>query len=68
MQNNKGKLIGGNQNAKVLDEMPDYSNPVTRETESKMGPFKFEEDDQLGSKPLLDKGPYELNNGAVYNG
>jgi hypothetical protein len=68
MKDNKGKVIAGKNNVMVLDEMPDFSNPVTRVAEEKCGPFQYDEEEQLSSMPLLDKGPFKLNNGAVYFG
>lgn len=49
--------------------MPDYSNYLTRSTEDRLGIFDF----NMYEKPeyedvLEDKGPMELDNGAVYFG
>lgn len=42
----KGKAInfgvGANSYARELDVMPDHSNPCTRETEERLGPFIFD--------------------------
>ena len=39
---NKGKpIMNGNSQAKVLEEMPDFSNSQTRATELRMGAFVF---------------------------
>jgi hypothetical protein len=37
MQNN-----GGIATAKQINDMPDYSNPATRATEKKLGPFVYD--------------------------
>lgn len=60
-------MRGKADNPKVLDTMPDYSNPVTRATEQRLGPFVWDDVENF-EKPLRDKGPFELNNGAVYQG
>lgn len=40
---NKNKPnFGANSYAKELQEMPDYSNAQTRETEERLGPFVFD--------------------------
>lgn len=57
------------QNAKPLDAMPDYSNEATREAESQLGSFVFDFDhDSLACEGLIERGPYELSNGATYKG
>lgn len=53
--------------------MPDFSNPASRQTEEKMGPFVFDDDasnaaNDAGSAELIARGPFELDNGAVYLG
>ncbi len=48
--------------------VPDYSNPETRATELKLGPFKFEKPAGEDDRDLLEKGPYELDNSAIYIG
>jgi hypothetical protein len=50
--------------AKELAEMPDHSNEATRATESRLGAFLYDENDQ--NPALFNKGPYELENGAIY--
>jgi hypothetical protein len=52
----------------MIIDVPDYSNPMTRATEEKMGPFKYDQDDQFDENDLIDRGPYELDNGAIYKG
>ena len=45
--------------------MPDYSNEQTRETEKQLGAFEYDQDEaQYGD--LITRGPYELDNGAIY--
>jgi len=53
--------------AKALKSLPDYSSFATRETEKQLGPFAFDLDDKkLFGNDLLTRGPYELDNGAIY--
>ena len=53
--------------AKALKSLPDYSSFATRETEKQLGPFVFDLDDKkLFGTDLLTRGPYELDNGAIY--
>lgn len=48
--------------------MPDFSNDVTRGTESRLGAFVFDKEDSQRSFDLIEKGPYEMDNGAIYHG
>jgi len=48
--------------------MPDYSNEATRITELKLGPFVFDRVDSPRSTEVIDRGPCELDNGAIYHG
>jgi len=49
--------------------MPDYSNELTRITETRLGVFNFDAyEEPKYSGPLEEKGPMELDNGAVYKG
>lgn len=48
--------------------MPDYSNEATRATERQVGPFEYDEDESAYGNDLIDRGPYELDNGATYKG
>ena len=60
---------GGYLQAKELKEMPDYSNELTRITEARLGVFNFNAyEEPKYSGPLEEKGPMELDNGAVYKG
>ena len=52
--------------AKQLAEMPDYSNEATRATEKQVGPFEWDEDESQYGTDLIVRGPYELDNGAIY--
>lgn len=66
---NKGKpILQGNSYAKELAEMPDHSNEATRATEQKLGAFLFDKVDSPRSVEVIDRGPYELDNGAIYHG
>ena len=53
--------------AKALSSLPDYSSFATRETEKQLGPFIFDLDDKkLFQIEIITRGPYELDNGAIY--
>lgn len=54
--------------ARQLNEMPDYSNSATRATEQKLGKFEYNLPASPSSKNLIERGPYELDNGAIYVG
>ena len=71
----KGGGMAGNTShkgldfAKALKSLPDYSSFATRETEKQLGPFIYDLDDKkLFGTELLTRGPYELDNGAIYQG
>jgi hypothetical protein len=65
----KGKpLPVGSAFIRQLKEMPDFSNEITKATEAKLGQFVFDKEDSHRSGELIDKGPYEMDNGAVYHG
>jgi hypothetical protein len=68
MGDNKGKVVAGNSYARELQEMPDHSNANTRATEVRLGPFVFDKIDSPRSQALIDRAPYELDNGAIYHG
>ena len=66
---NKGKpLLNGNSYARELKDMPDHSNEATRATEARLGPFVFDRIDSARSVEVIDRGPYEMDNGAIYHG
>lgn len=48
--------------------MPDYSNAATRETEDRLGPFIFDRPELASNQDVVTRGPYELDNGAIYHG
>lgn len=49
--------------------MPDYSNEASRITEQTLGPFKYDVNDgKLDNPNLIVRGPYVLDNGAIYKG
>lgn len=63
------KIKGGTRivYAKMLTEMPDYSNTATKQSEASHGPFRY--DDQFyDDDTLITRGPYELGNSSVYQG
>ena len=62
---NAGRVL----NHKELSELPDYMNPLTKATEARLGDFQFEwPEGQAPSSQLVEKGPIELSNGAIYHG
>ena len=52
--------------ARQLAEMPDYSNDLTKETEKQLGIFEYDQDPAQYGADLITRGPYELDNGAIY--
>jgi hypothetical protein len=54
--------------AKQLAEMPDFSNEATRATEKQVGQFNWDGDEAQYGTDLVVRGPYELDNGAIYEG
>ena len=54
--------------ARQLKDMPDYSNSATKETEKKLGKFDYDQPPSPSAKNLIERGPYELDNGAIYVG
>ena len=48
--------------------MPDFSNEQTRATEFKLGPFVFDQIESPRAVEVINRGPYELDNGAIYHG
>ncbi len=55
-------------NCHEISVVPDYSNPETRATEQKLGQFKFDQEALENDKEMVEKGPYELDNNAIYIG
>ena len=51
-----------------IDVIPDYSNPETRATEQRLGPFKYDSPPDDMERDLETKGPFELDNEAIYVG
>ena len=51
-----------------LAEVPDFSNAETRATELRLGAFKYEKSPEKEDYTLGERGPYELDNSAVYIG
>ena len=66
MNENKGKVVM--KYARELKEMPDLSNTLTKATEKRLGPFAFDKADSPRAQQVIDKGPFELDNGAIYHG
>ena len=48
--------------------MPDHSNDSTKATEQRLGPFVYDKDDDFNFIDIIERGPYELDNGAIYHG
>ena len=65
---NSKRQPNGGAVARQLNEMPDYSNTATRATEQKLGKFEYNLPQSPTSKNLIERGPYELDNGAIYVG
>jgi hypothetical protein len=65
----KGKPLPNGCFARELKEMPDHSNFATRATEARLRVFKFDGGQPEGlSLDLIDKGPFEMDNGAIFHG
>jgi hypothetical protein len=65
----KGRpILQGNSYARELKEMPDHSNEKTRATEAKLGPFVYDDGNEAASPDIIKRGPYELDNGAIFEG
>jgi hypothetical protein len=55
--------------ARQISEVPDYSNEASRSTEEALGLFKYDSNDgMLYNENLVMRGPFLLDNGAVYHG
>ena len=48
--------------------MPDHSNEQTRATEAKLGPFIYDKEAEAPNPDIIKRGPYELDNGALFEG
>ena len=48
--------------------MPNYGNACTILTEQRLGNFVYDQPDTPTTKTLKKRGPYELDNGAIYVG
>lgn len=53
--------------AKMLAELPNFGNHATKNSEASQGIFRY---DDLGVEHdnIILRGPYELENGSVYQG
>ena len=40
----------------------------SRDTKKQLGPFEYDQDEAQYGNDLINRGPYELDNGAVYQG
>lgn len=60
--------MNGNSYARELAELPDHSNEATRATEQRLGPFIFERNDSPRNDRVIDRQPFEMDNGAIYFG
>jgi len=61
-------ILNGNSYARELREMPDHSNEATRSTEARLGVFIYDRVQSPRSEPIIERGPYEMDNGAIYHG
>ena len=59
---------GQRPSGREISVVPDFSNPETKATELKLGPFKYTGDAPNTDVGLMERGPYELDNGAIYLG
>lgn len=52
-----------------MKKCPDHSNEFTKAAEIRLGAFVYDQDDQLYNiGENFQKGPFELDNGAIYHG
>ena len=65
---NKGNVHKGHSYARELKVMPDHSNEETRKAEVRLGPFMFDSNESDRDYEVLQRPPYELDNGAIYHG
>ena len=55
-------------NYKPIDAIPQYANEAINATESRIGKFIYDKLESNSDRELIDKGPFELDNQAVYVG
>lgn len=53
---------------KKVTVVPNYSNPATRATEQRIGPFNYDKPPSDSDNDLEDLGAFELDHGAIYIG
>ena len=53
---------------KEMFAITDYLNPDTRATEQRLGPFKYDKSATDSDRDLEKRGPFELDNEAIYIG
>lgn len=64
-----GQAAALSRSKKQLLIMPDFSNQFTRVTENRLGSFNFSKyGPPSNMNELEERGPIELDNGAVYLG
>lgn len=66
MEKDKGKVEFINR--KELQQMPEYSNQVSKATEDRLGAFVWDIDEEFEGLELVSRLPCELDNGAIYHG
>lgn len=54
--------------AREIDQVPDYGNDATKATEEKLGAFPIDPAGNPKGVELIKRGPFELDNGAVFVG
>ena len=65
---NQVEPVASKPTRKKIAVVPDYSNPETRATEQRLGPFKYDKQPSDSDQELEDREPFELDNGAIYIG
>ena len=68
MKTTKINEPGQRPGRKEVSVVPNYSNPDTRATEQRLGPFKYEIPKEETETNLENRGPFELDNEAIYVG
>ena len=53
---------------KQVDNVPDFSNESTRKAEATLGTFIYDQPPSPSSDELVERGPFQLDNNAIYIG
>jgi hypothetical protein len=54
--------------AKMLMELPNFKNKESKRSEAVLGSFQYHINAELDNDKTIVRGPYELENGSVYQG